>query len=131
LRLQIALCGLLMALPIAACAQTSSPSSQVVWANDHARFVIQSVDRDGKLTGTYQNIGSAFSCAGLVYPVTGWIDGDRISFTAVRKDPRNCGALQTWTGFVRGGELSVQYLDVFSSGAGNAIRNGNDLYQRQ
>ncbi len=119
-----------VALPITVCAQTSSSSSQVIWANDHARFVIQSVDRDGKLTGTYENTG-AFSCAGLVYPVTGWVDGDRISYATVRKDPRNCGAMQSWTGLVRGGELFVQYLDIFANGTENFIRSGNDVYQRQ
>ena len=67
---------MLMTLPFAARAQTPSSSSQAVWTNDHARLVVESVDRDGRLTGTYQNSGN-FSCGGVAYRVTGVIDGAR------------------------------------------------------
>jgi hypothetical protein len=130
MRLQTALCAVLAMLPSMSGAQTASTSMPIVWANDHARFVIESVGPDGKLTGTYQN-GSTILCAGMVYPVTGWIDGNRISYTVLRKDPRGCGNLQTWTGFFSGAELVVQYLDVFSKGAENTIVNGSDSYRLQ
>jgi hypothetical protein len=127
----IALCLVLLGLPVASCAQAPTSASQTIWANDHARFVIQSVDRDGKLTGTYENLGSRFSCAGLVYPVTGWIDGDRITYSVLRRDPRNCTAAQAWTGYVRGGELVVQFVAVFWNGTENVIQNGTDRYGKQ
>lgn len=120
----------LLALPIAAHAQASSPPVQTVWQNDHARLVIQSVDAEGKLVGTYQNTGSAFSCADIVYPVTGWIDGDRITFSARRKDPRNCTNVQAWTGFVRGDELVVEYVAIYWNGTANVAMNGSDRYRR-
>lgn len=82
---RVVLCIGLLALPIAARAQSLAP--QTTWVNDHARFVIQSIDPDGKLTGTYENFGSNFSCAGQVFPVTGWVDGERISYAARRKKP--------------------------------------------
>lgn len=121
----IVLCGMLTALPIAAMAQTPSPP--VTWTNDHARFVIQSVDPDGRLKGTYEN-GASIVCAGTVYPVTGWIDGNRIAYTVLRKDPRGCGALQTFVGVVRGDQLVVDYLDYFPDGT---MRPGGDSYRRQ
>lgn len=130
MRLQIGLCVVLAMLPTASGAQTASPSSPMVWANDHARFVIQSVAPDGRLTGTYEN-ASNFACGGTVYPVTGWIDGNRISYTVLRKNPRGCGAMQTWTGFFNAGELVVQYLDVFSKGSENSIVGGSDHYRLQ
>lgn len=130
MRLRISLCAVLAMLPTASGAQTASPSSPIVWANDHARFVVQSVAPDGRLTGTYEN-GSSFACGGVAYPVTGWIDGDRISYTVLRKDSRGCGAMQTWTGFFNAGELVVQYLDLFSKGGENSIVSGSDRYRRQ
>lgn len=130
MRLQIALCAALAVLPSMSGAQTVSPSSPIVWANDHARFVIQSVGPDGRLTGTYEN-GGYIVCKGMVYPVTGWIDGNRISYTVLRKDPRGCGDMQTWTGFFSAGELVVQYLDVFAKGGESTIVSGSDSYRRQ
>ena len=65
----ISWCTGLLALPAAAGAQPLAP--QTTWINDHARFVIESIDPDGKLTGTYENFGSNFTCAGQVFPVTG------------------------------------------------------------
>ncbi len=126
MRLHIGLCAVLAMLPTASGAETAP----MVWTNDHARFVIQSVAPDGRLTGTYEN-GSGFLCGGVTYPVTGWIDGDRISYTVLRKDPRGCGAMQTWTGFINAGELVVQYLDVFSKAGENSIVSGSDRYRRQ
>ena len=49
----IALCAGSLAVPAAAGAQALAP--QTTWINDHARFVIQSIDADGRLTGTYEN----------------------------------------------------------------------------
>jgi hypothetical protein len=42
----IALYAGLLAVPAAACAQALAP--QTTWINDHARFVIQSIDPDGR-----------------------------------------------------------------------------------
>jgi hypothetical protein len=115
----------LLVLPAVACAQVpaSTPASAPasvsasVWTNDHARLVIQSVGPDGRLSGTYQNFGSHFSCAGIVYPVTGWLDGDRISYTALRKDQRNCTAMESWLGTIRGNELVVEFIALGSQGS--------------
>jgi hypothetical protein len=80
----------LLALPAAVGAQSLAP--RTIWINDHARFVIESIDADGKLTGTYENFGPNFTCAGPVFPVTGWTAakgfrmpcGGKIRATAVR-----------------------------------------------
>jgi hypothetical protein len=77
------MCAGLLAVPAAARAQALAP--QTIWINDHARFVIESIDADGKLTGTYENFGPNFTCAGQVFPVTGWTDGERISYAVRRK----------------------------------------------
>jgi hypothetical protein len=136
----IALSGILLASPTVVGAQTppsSSPpsSSPVVWANNHAKFVIQSVDGEGKLTGTYQNFGAGmFGCASIAYKVTGWLDGDRITYAVLRKDqPPGCnlGVVESWSGFIRGDELFVQFSNVFWNGKEYVARSANDYYKRQ
>jgi len=119
----------LFALPFAAEAQ--SPASQTTWVNDHAKLFIQSVDGGGQLTGTYTNYGANFGCAGRLFPVTGWIDGDLISFTVHRKDPANCTTIQAWTGFVRDGQLLVEYLAAATEGGRSGLIKGTDRYRQQ
>ena len=125
----VALCVGVLALSVAARSQSLAP--QTMWVNDHARFVIQSIEPDGRLTGTYENIGTNFSCANQVFPVTGWVDGERISYAVRRKDPGNCTSVQAWTGYVRGGELLVDFVAVFWDSAQNAVLRGTDRYRKQ
>jgi hypothetical protein len=125
----IAFCVGILALPVAASGQSLAP--QTTWINDHARFVIQSIDPDGRLTGTYENFGPTFSCAGQAFPVTGWVDGDRISYATRRKNPSNCSSVQSWTGYVREGELLVEFAAVFSNGTQTSVLTGADRYRRQ
>jgi Avidin family len=106
----IALYIVLLATPITARAQSLAP--QTTWVNDHARFEIQSIDPDGRLTGTYENFGTNFTCAGQAFPATGWVDGERISYVVRRKNPGNCTSVQAWTGYVRGDELLVEFAAV-------------------
>lgn len=113
-------------LPAASYAQAPS-----TWTNDHARLVIQAVDRDGRITGTYENFGSGFSCAGIVYPVTGWLDGDQIGYTALRKDRRNCTPMESWMGTIRGNELVVEFIALGWHGSEVVILKGSDAYRRQ
>lgn len=119
----------LLCLPFAAEAQ--SLASQTTWVNDHAKLVIQSVDGAGQLSGTYTNYGANFGCAGRPFPVTGWIDGDLVSFTVHRKDPGNCTTIQSWTGFVRDGQLLVEYLAAATEGGRSGLIKGTDRYRQQ
>ena len=112
-------------------ARSQSFVSSTTWVNDHARFVIQSIDADGRLSGTYENIGTNFSCTGQVFPVTGWVDGERISYAVRRKNPGNCTSLEAWTGYVRGDELLVEFVAIFWDGTQNTVLKGADRYRRQ
>jgi Avidin family len=126
---RLALTLALLALSVAAEAQSLAP--QTTWVNDHAQLVIQSVDSQGQLAGTYTNHGAGFGCAGNAFPVTGWIDGDLISFTVHRQEPANCTTIQAWTGFVRDGQLLVDYLAVATEGGRTGLIKGSDRYRRQ
>lgn len=106
-------------------------TAQTTWANDHAVLVISSVDTDGKLTGTYQNSGSQFGCAGVVYPVTGWMNGNLISFSTIRKDHRDCTGVETWAGFIKGDELTVEFIALARDGNENGVLHGRDRYRKR
>ena len=125
---RLALALALLVLPTAASAQSLAP--QTTWANDHAQLAIQSVDGQGRLAGTYTNHGAGFGCAGRAFPVTGWIDGDMISFAVHRREPANCTTIQAWTGFVREGQLLVEYLAVATEGGRTGLIKGSDRYRR-
>ena len=64
----------------------------------------------------------------MVYPVTGWIDGERIAYTVLRKDARQCGPLQAFIGLARGGQLSVRYVEIFTDGE---VSTGSDSYHKE
>ncbi|MFZ5779213.1 MAG: avidin/streptavidin family protein [Pseudomonadota bacterium] len=126
---KLALLLVIAALPATGHAQSFGP--QTVWTNDHARLVVQSIDADGRLSGTYTNQGAGFGCAGRAFPVTGWVDGDKISFAVRRKDPANCTPIESWTGFMRDGELLVEFYAVVTDSGRTTILRGSDQYRRQ
>lgn len=119
----------LLCLSSAATAQ--SPEPRAIWVNDYAQFVIDSIDADGKLAGTYTNYGRGFGCADRPFPVIGWIDGNMISFTVLRRNPANCTPIQSWTGVVRDGQLLVEYIALKSDGGQTSLFKGSDTYRRQ
>jgi hypothetical protein len=63
--------------------------------------------------------------------VTGWLDGERIGYTALRKDQRNCTAMESWLGTIRGNELVVEFIALGSQGSQPVILKGADAYRRQ
>ena len=118
----IVLCTCLLALPAAVGAQSLAP--RTIWINDHARFVIELIDADGKLTGTYENFGPDFTCAGPVFPVTGWTAAKGFRYAVRRKNPGNCSSVQGWTGYVRDGELLVAFAAAFADGRQDIVLKG-------
>ena len=124
----IAISLALLCLPLAAHAQSLAAST--TWINDHAKFVIQSIDLNGRLTGTYTNYGQGFGCADRAFPVTGWVDGEMIGYVIQRKNPGNCTSIQSFSGFVRDGQLLVEYTAVATE-AGRTGVLGSDSYRRQ
>ena len=69
-----------LAAPLAADAQSLAP--QTTWVNNHGSvLVIQSIGPDGRLAGTYSQDSPGYACRGVAFPIVGWVDGDRISYT--------------------------------------------------
>jgi hypothetical protein len=81
---------LLTAAAVAPRADAQSPSVTGTWANDHGSvLVIRSVGPDGSVSGTYANNAAGYKCAGIAFPLVGWMDGPRISYTVRWKTPRS------------------------------------------
>lgn len=126
--------GLLTALclpPQPASAQ--APAVIGTWANDHGSvLVIQSVGTDGSVTGTYSNNASGYKCAGVAFPIVGWMEGARISYTVRWKNTAvDCASITSWTGYFNDGRLGVEWVLVYEENGASRLRAGSDSYTRR
>lgn len=96
-------------------ATAQSPSIAGTWANDHGSvLVIKSVGPDGSVTGTYANNAPGYKCGGIAFPIVGWMDGSRISYTVRWKNASvDCTSITSWTGYFNQGRLGVEWVLAF------------------
>ncbi|MEI7871232.1 MAG: avidin/streptavidin family protein [Alphaproteobacteria bacterium] len=120
-----------LAAPTSADAQSISPQTR--WANNHgSELVIQSIGADGRLAGTYSQDVPGYACRGVAFPIVGWVDGDRISYTMrARNESVNCEFITSWTGFVQNGQLYAEWSVVqWNAEAGRQwLTRGTDVYR--
>jgi hypothetical protein len=66
-------------------------------------------------------------------PQTTWVNdhAQLAAFAVHRQEPANCTTIQAWTGFVRDGQLLVEYLAVATEGGRTGLIKGSDRYRRQ
>lgn len=114
-------------------ASAQSPSVTGTWANDHGSvLVIQSIGANGTVTGTYANNAAGYKCAGVAFPLVGWMDGQRISYTVLWKNASvDCNSITSWTGYFNAGRLGVEWVVTFDENGAPTIRTGSDSYVRQ
>ena len=121
----------MLAVPLMAGAQSLAPQTR--WANNHgSELVIQSIGPDGRLAGTYSHDVPDYACRRVAFPVVGWVDCDRISYTMRAKNGSvNCEFLTSWTGFVQNGQLYAEWSVVqWNSEAGRQwLTRGTDVYR--
>lgn len=53
------------------------------------------------------------------------------SYTALRRDHRNCTPMESWMGTIRGNELVVEFMALGLQASQMVIIKGNDAYRRQ
>lgn len=126
--------GISHALPIAVPqASAQSRSLTGIWANDHGSvLVIQSIGADGSVTGTYANNAAGYKCAGAAFPIVGWMDGPRISYTVRWKNAAlDCASITSWTGYFNDGRLGVEWVLTYEDNGASRVRIGSDSYRRQ
>ena len=128
LGLSLAALGL---VPQQAAAQSASVTG--TWANDHGSvLVIQSVGADGSVAGTYANNAADYKCRGIAFPIVGWMDGPRISYTVRWKNAGgDCASITSWTGYFNEGRLGVEWVLAYEEYGASRIRTGSDSYMRQ
>ena len=117
--------------PQEAAAQTSPVTGN--WANDHGSvLVIKSVGPDGSIVGTYANNTPGYKCAGVAFPIVGWMDGQRISYTVRWKNASvDCASITSWTGYFNEGRLGVEWVLVYEEHGTSRLRAGSDAYLRR
>lgn len=129
----LALC--LVAAPGLATQQAAAQTFPVTgnWANDHGSvLVIKSVGPDGGIVGTYANNTPGYKCAGVAFPVVGWMDGQRISYTVRWKNASvDCASITSWTGYFSEGRLGVEWVLAYAENGVSRVRTGSDSYRRQ
>ena len=121
-------------LAATACATAQSGPPQATWVNDHgSTLVIQSVAPDGKLTGTSSNSQPDFKCRGVAFPLAGWMDGDRISYTVRWSNAAiDCASTTSWSGYISGGVLLANWTIVYRDSDGQTKnRTGSDRYTQR
>ena len=128
LGLSLAALGL---VPQQAAAQSAAVTG--TWANDHGSvLVIQSVGADGNVAGTYANNAPDYKCRGIAFPIVGWMDGPRISYTVRWKNAGvDCASITSWTGYFNEGRLGVEWVLAYEEYGASRIRTGSDSYMRQ
>lgn len=119
------------AMPVAAGAQPLAPQTR--WVNNHgSELVIESIASDGRLTGTYSSSAPGYKCRGIAFPVTGWVDGDRIAYTMrARNGSADCGTMTSWTGYLHGGRLYAEWSLAYFNAEANrpTLDRGTDVYR--
>jgi hypothetical protein len=124
---------LLAAAAVGPRAGAQSPSVIGTWANDHGSvLVIASVGPDGSVTGTYANNALGYKCAGIAFPLVGWMDGPRISYTVRWKNASvDCASITSWTGYFNDARLGVEWVLTYEENGASRVRIGSDSYRRQ
>ena len=127
-----AICALaFLALPASAGAQSLAPGTR--WVNNHgSELVIQSIDPDGRLAGTYASSAPGYKCRNVAFPVVGWVDGDRIAYAMRARDGSvDCGTMTSWTGYLHGGRLYAAWSLAYFDGEANrpTLDHGTDIYR--
>lgn len=114
-------------------ASAQAPSVGGTWVNDHgSTLVIQSIGTDGSVAGTYANNAPGYKCAGVAFPIVGWMDGSRISYTVRwRNDSVDCASITSWTGYFNEGRLGVEWVLVYEDNGVSRLKAGSDAYARR
>jgi hypothetical protein len=105
--------------------------ANATWTNQHgSTLTIQAIAPDGSFTGSFVN-RSAGPCDNERFPVSGWIDGQKVSFT-VRWANANadCEAITSWTGYRgRNGVLARWLLVHFNRNGIPILSSGTDIFR--
>jgi hypothetical protein len=124
--LAIAICVVAVAVP--GFAQLFQPNA--IWTNQHgSTLTIRAIAPDGSFTGSFVN-RSRGPCDNERYPVTGWIDGEKVSFTVRWVNAKsNCEAITSWTGYLDHRGVLARWIFVhFNRDGVPILSSGTDIF---
>ncbi len=96
-------------------AQGIKPGSE--WVNTSgSEMKITNIEADGSISGTYINRAEGFSCKDESMTLSGWIDGDLVTFSVRWKNSNvDCNSLTNWTGYYASGKIFTDWDLMFVS----------------
>lgn len=100
------------------------------WTNQHgSQLRIDAIAPNGSFSGSYVN--RTGSCKDRTYPVTGWIDGQKISFTVRWANAAaDCQGITSWTGYLGAKGVLTHWTFVHFNHSGNPVlTSGTDVFR--
>lgn len=109
---------------------TSIPVPSAWHNKGGSTLTINAIDSTGKISGSYINRATGYSCQDIAYPVTGWAYGTAITFTTIwQSAAESCNSITAWTGFLYKGEISTLWsLSINGSTSTAQIVRGTDTF---
>ena len=101
------------------------------WSNQSgSTLYIDNIDSSGLLSGRYINRAQGYRCYDIAYPVTGWIQGNAITFTTLwESTTESCDSITTWAGFYWEGKITTTWQLVRNStDSPSKILNGQSVF---
>lgn len=104
-----------MLLSTSASAQSLSPNT--TWVNDGgSEFTITAISSDGAISGTYVNKVEGFECQNEPMAVTGWVEGNLLSFSVRWKNANvDCKSITTWTGYFASNRIYTDWDLIYTA----------------
>lgn len=87
------------------------------WVNDGgSEMKISTINSDGSISGTYINKADGFNCKNEPMALSGWLNGDLITFSVRWKNANvDCNSLTNWTGYYASGKIFTDWNLMFVS----------------
>jgi len=124
------LAGGLSAWTSAGSAQSLQPGA--IWTSQRgSTLTIETIAGDGSFTGSYINRAAAMPCPNSPFKVSGWIDGQKISFSVRWRNATNdCHSIASWTGYVSDQLIHAEFALIYVNRQGKpAFSNGKDTFR--
>ncbi len=129
-RFALLVAGGILAWTSAGSAQSLQPGA--TWTSQRgSTLTIETVAEDGSFTGSYINRATGMPCPNSLFKVSGWIDGQKISFSVRWRNATNdCHSIASWTGYLSDRVIQAEFALVYVNQKGKpAFSNGKDTFR--
>jgi len=127
------LSGLVLLCSATCHAQSIQPNTR--WVNQRGSILtITSIGADGQIGGSFVNHAKKFACKDDAYPINGWTDGQKISFSVRWKIVgHDCNSITAWVGYMTGAQITTEWTLVYVADSSHApaILRESDIFKSQ